>query len=144
MSKLSLIGTYHLVSWENHYASGKVAYPLGPDAQGLINYSPDGYMFVHIMANHRKPHSVVDLFGGDIDEIKYSATTHLSYSGQYELQGNEVVHHVSICSFPNWVNTQQRRAFKFNNGSLLLSAHGVQLGNEKVDAHLVWQRVTDQ
>ena len=141
MNNSSLIGTYQLVSWENHHASGKRSYPMGPDAQGFISYAPDGYMFVHIMANHRKPHTLVDLFGGGIDEIKNSATTHLSYSGRFVLQGNEVIHHVSICSFPNWVNTEQRRAFKFNKGQLLLSAHDVQLSNEKVNAHLVWQRV---
>ncbi len=141
MNSHSLIGTYQLVSWENRDASGKVTYPLGTDAQGFINYSPDGYMFVHIMANHRQAHSTGDLFGGNIFEIKNSATTHLSYSGKFELDGNEVIHHVSICSFPNWVNTKQRRAFKFKNGQLLLSAHGVKLANEKVDAHIVWQRV---
>lgn len=144
MGKHSLIGTYQLVSWENHDASGLVTYPLGPNAQGLINYSQDGYMFVQIMASQRQPHAVIDLFDGDIDEIKHSATTHLSYCGRYELRGNEVIHHVKICSFPNWVNTEQRRAFKFNNGQLLLTARGIQSGNKTVDAYLVWQRVTAQ
>lgn len=88
MRNHSLIGTYHLVSWENRHTSGEVSYPLGPDAQGFINYSPDCYMFVHIMANQRKPHAVGDLFDGDLDEIRRSATTHLSYCGRFELQGN--------------------------------------------------------
>jgi len=142
MNNHSLIGTYHLVSWENRHASGKITHPLGPDAQGFINYSADGYMFVHIMANHRQPHALGDLVGGELAEFKNSASTHLSYCGRFDLQGNEIVHHVSICSFPNWVNTAQRRAFKFNDGRLHLSAHGVQLGSEKVDAYLVWQRAT--
>lgn len=141
MSKHRLIGTYHLVSWENRYASGKVAYPFGADAQGYISYSLDGYMFVHIMANHRKLHTGDDLFDGDIHEIQKSATTHLSYSGRYELQDNEIIHHVSICSFPNWVNTEQRREWRFQNGQLLLIARDIVSGKEKVDAYLIWHPI---
>ncbi len=48
MNNNSLNGTYNLVAWENRHESGKITYPLGPDAQGIITYSPDGYVFVHI------------------------------------------------------------------------------------------------
>jgi hypothetical protein len=142
VSKSNLIGTYQLVSWEHRHESGEVTHPLGPDAQGVISYSQDGYVSVHIMAKNRKAHAAADLFGGEMTEFKNSATTHLSYCGTFEIQGNEVVHHVSICSFPNWVNSQQRRDWEFKNGQLLLTAHGVQVGNEKVGAYLVWQPVT--
>lgn len=118
-----------------------MTYPLGPDAQGIISYSPDGYIFVHIMAKNRTLHTSDDLFGGEITKIKNSATTHLSYCGSFEVQGNEVVHHVSIASFPNWVDSQQRRDWEFKNGQLLLTAHGIQAGNETVGAYLVWQPV---
>ena len=113
------------------------------DEQGFINYSPVGYMFVHIMTNNRNQYAVVDLFDGDIDAIKNSATTHLSYYGRLESQGNKIISQANIYSFPNWVNTEQRRAVEFNNSQLPLSTHGVQLGNEKTDAHLAWQRVTN-
>jgi len=144
MINISLIGTYQLVSWENRHASGKVSYPLGPDAQGFISYTPDGYMFVHLMARNRQPHALDDLFGGKPAELQRSATSHLSYCGRFELDGNDVIHHASVCSYPNWVDTQQRRALKFHDGKLQLSAYGVRLGSETVDAHLVWQRVADQ
>ena len=87
-----LVGTYDLVSWENRYDSGAITYPLGPDAIGFLSYSPDGFMFVHIMANNRKKHSAGDLFGGEVSEISDSATTHKSYCGSYEIAGNEVIH----------------------------------------------------
>ena len=142
MNKHSLVGTYHLISWEIRHESGKVSYPLGPDAQGMISYSQNGYVFVHIMATGRKMHSAGDLFGGEISEIKDSATTHISYCGTYEVQGDEVVHHVTISSFPNWVNSEQRRTCEFKNGRLLLSARRLQVGSETVEAHLIWQPIT--
>lgn len=140
MKKNDLIGTYDLVSWENRHASGDVTYPLGPDAKGVISYSPDGFMFVHIMAGNRKNHSAQDLFGGDESEIKESATTHISYCGSYEIRGNEVIHHVTVSSFPNWVPSEQRRNWEFRDGLLLLSAQGLQVGNDRVGAYLIWKR----
>ena len=137
-----LVGTYNLLSWENRYESGAITYPLGHDAKGVISYAPDGFMFVHIMANNRKNHSVNDLFGGKTSEIKDSATSHISYCGTYEINGNEVIHHVSVSSFPNWVNSEQRRNWHFQDDRLLLSAQGLQVGNEKVGAYLIWKRAT--
>lgn len=82
------------------------------------------------------------MFGGDMSEIRNKATTHLSYGGTFEVQENEVVQNVRICSFPNWANSQQRRHWKFKNGQLQLAAHGVQVVNEIVAAYLVWQPLT--
>lgn len=136
----SLIGTYELVSWENRHESGIITYPLGVDAKGVISYSPDGFVSVHIMANKRKKHSVADLFGGEPAEIANSATTHISYCGRYEITGKEVIHYVSVSSFPNWVSSEQRRNWEFKDDQLLLSAKGLQVGNERVEAYLIWQR----
>ena len=141
MENNKLQGTYNLISWENRHESGKITYPLGPDAKGIISYSPDGFVFVHIMANNRTKHAVSDMFGGEVSEIKDSATTHISYCGTYEIEGNEVIHHVFISSFPNWVLSDQRRKFECNNDQLALSAHGLQVGSEYVDAYLTLRRV---
>ena len=95
------------------------------------------------MANNRNRHSVGDLFGGDISEIKESATTHISYFGTYEVKEKEVIHYVSVSSFPNWVPSEQRRNWEFKNDHLLLSAQGLQVGNEKVGAYLIWRRAKE-
>jgi hypothetical protein len=140
MKNHSLVGTYELVSWENRHESGAITYPLGPDAKGAISYSPDGFVFVHIMAGNRNMHSVGDVFGGEITELRDSATTHISYCGSYEVKDNEVIHYVSVSSFPNWVSSEQRRNWEFQNGHLLLSAQGLQVGDERVGAYLIWRR----
>lgn len=85
MKNNQIIGTYDLVSWEIRYESGDITYPLGPNAKGVISYSSDGFMFVHVMANNRNKHSVADLFGGGDSEIIDSATIHISYCGRYEI-----------------------------------------------------------
>lgn len=144
MKTNNLVGTYDLVSWENRHESGATTYPLGPDAKGIISYSPDGFVFVHIMADNRTNHSTGNLFGGAITEIKNSATTHVSYCGTYEIKEDEVIHHVSVSSFPNWVTSEQRRNWAFQDNHLHLSAPGLQVGNEKVEACLIWRRARIQ
>jgi hypothetical protein len=144
MKNNKLIGTYELISWENRHESGEITYPLGPDAKGVISYSPDGFVFVHINANNRKKHTVDDLFGGDACEVKNSATTHISYSGTYEVVGAEVIHTVSLSSFPNWEPSEQRRSWEFKGDQLLLSVQGLKIGNETVGAFLIWKRATNQ
>ena len=136
-----LVGTYRLLSWENRFDSGRTDYPLGKDAKGIIGYLENGHMFVHIMAADRERVSGADLFGGDEAEFAAATMTHLSYTGTYRIEGDEVIHEVQICSFPNWVGTDQRRRCRFEDGNLLLSAGGLRVGDETATGYLVWQPI---
>lgn len=135
----SLVGTYKLLSWEIRHESGETSYPFGPAAQGMIGYTEDGYIFAHIMAANRKAYSGGDLFGGETSEIVEGANTHISYCGTYQVDGDEVIHTIEICSFPNWIATEQRRHFEFENGNLLLSVQDFHMENERVGSYLIWQ-----
>ena len=96
MNRNSLGGTYELVCWEYRHQSGEISFPLGTDAKGVISYSSDGFVFVHVMANNRSKHAEDDVFGGGIDEVKASATTHISYCGSYLIEESEVIHCISV------------------------------------------------
>ena len=135
----ALIGSYRLLRWENRDQSGAVTYPLGADALGYISYAEDGHVFVHIMAADRQPFSSNDLFGGTDDEIQAAARSHISYCGSYRLEANEVIHRVELCSYPNWIGSEQRRQYQFLDGNLLLSAQGIKIGSSLFEARLLWQ-----
>ena len=139
MKAQTLTGTYRLLSWENRHASGETSYPLGADAKGLITYTEDGYMFVQIMSTSRKAYSDGDMFGGETHEVIDGAKSHISYCGTYRVENSDVIHTVHISSFPNWIATQQRRHFAFENGNLILSAQGLKIGSETVGVYLIWQ-----
>ncbi len=135
--KQSLHGTWELVSRKTVMPDDRRICPLGPDAQGYINDSPDGFMFVHISSQDRAPFQELDLFGGTPAEDSASMKRHVSDAGRVIHSGDEVAHHVTHCSFPNWTGTQQRRNIeKLDDQTLVLSAHGAQIQGHRVTARL--------
>lgn len=56
----SLVGAWTLESYQSRLLEGThIQYPLGPDATGIILYTPDGYMSAQIMRIDR-PHFATD------------------------------------------------------------------------------------
>ena len=145
MNASDFLGKYKLVSWENHDSNGGISYPVGTNPVGVIQYNPDKSVFVNIMSNSRKNHSHGDLFSGDSDEFYSSGISHLSYYGEYYIHAdqNQIVHRLIVCSYPNWVGTEQIRMYKFNNkeNTLTLSVISLPTKDGIVDAHLTWKKV---
>ncbi|CAA0105187.1 Uncharacterised protein [BD1-7 clade bacterium] len=141
MSASPFSGTYRLVSWENRLASGEVLYPMGDNAKGYISYSADGFVWVHIMADARRNQHHANPFECTPEEAVASALSHLSYCGKFEIDGSQIIHHVDICSFPNWVGTPQVRDWSVTDGQLSLSAKGIPFRGQTLDAYLIWAPV---
>lgn len=138
-----LIGTWTLARWYNRTSAGDDIYPLGPDATGYICYSPDGHVFVHLAANGRAPFAVNDPFAATMAEDSAAMKSHITYAGSYEVEGTDVLHHVSQSCCPNWVGTVQRRAVRFEDAdTLILSAGGARFQGHDVTAFVHWTRAT--
>lgn len=140
MKQNHLVGTWRLASWENRSADGQVTYPFGQDAARYITYTEDGYMFVAIMTASRPLFSSEDILGGSTEEKAAAAETYISYCGTYEIQGEKVIHHIEVSSFPNWVGSDQERIFELKEDKLLLSTRPLLLSGRQQTAHLVWER----
>lgn len=138
------VGTWRLLSMETHTDSGRIVYPLGPDARGVVIYSEAGYMNVSIMAGERPFFSSDAGIGqrGTTAELVGAMKSYLSYAGPFEVLDDRVVHHVEISLFPNWIGTDQTRYYRFVDRRLYLSteplaADGVLSGR---GALLSWER----
>ncbi|MHA1559467.1 MAG: lipocalin-like domain-containing protein [Alphaproteobacteria bacterium] len=139
MTTNKLLGTWKLARWYNEAADGTITEPFGPDPVGFISYSHDGYMFAHLAITDRARYAANDMAAGTIDEDSAAMKSHVSYAGSYEIDGNHVVHHVELASFPNWTGTDQRRQIRFESGRLRLSAP-FEYDGAIVTAHAVWEK----
>lgn len=136
-----LIGTWRLVSWENRSIDGQVSYPFGQDTLGYLLYTPDGCMFVALMRPNRTDFVSGDLLKGSPEEKIKAAETYISYCGQYEVQGDTVIHHVELSLFPNWSGGDQERRIELAGNRLILSTRPMSLEGRQQIARLVWERV---
>jgi len=110
--------------WETVVDDKVVGYPLGENASGFIAYHPIGFMSVNISAPNRVRIATEDPFAGDPKLLAVDAKGYLSYCGPFSIVSeNEVIHHLKLCSFENWVGTDQHRyaQLDLNKDTLTLS-----------------------
>ncbi len=139
MNKADISGRWDIVSWEQRYDDGRIAYPMGQQLRGFIEYGPYG-MFC-VVAKAERPHftSGGQWSASDADKaVAYGS--YLTYAGGYEVEGNVIVHQVRHSLFPNWEGGLQRRIAKFQDGLLYLSARLEEGTSEARSANLIWRR----
>jgi hypothetical protein len=138
-----LIGTWRLRSWKTVRTDGSEVHPLGEDATGYIFYNHDGYVSVAIMAAGRVPYRDTDPLGGAPEERSQAISTYVSYAGPFEVSadGDAVIHHIEVSSFPNWVGDDQLRFVKLDGDLLTLSTKPMTFQGVEGTAELVWERV---
>jgi len=143
MNERKFIGTWKLKSFEVKRADGSFVYPSGKNPLGYIMYNTDGYMSVFIVDENRGKFNVDVVptkdFYKTIDDSKKALAfeSFFSYCGHYEVKNDAlIVHHLELCSIPDWVGTAQERIYKFSANILTLSQV-----TPSATAMLVWERV---
>jgi hypothetical protein len=63
--------------------------------------------------------------------------------GTYTIHADQrtVVHHLEMCSIPNWRGSEQLRHFDLHEGQLTLSTPPILLGGAKLVSKLVWAKL---
>ena len=105
---------------EHYTDDGEVGRPFGDAPAGIIIYTAERYMTAVLMHPDRPQFAVNDILGGSADERAAAFLSANAFAGRWELQGEEVVHHLEVCTFPNWVGTEQRRRFSVSDSELTL------------------------
>jgi len=141
MSADLFVGAWRLLSLEARSSTGDVGYPYGQDAAGYLLYSGEGYMSVSVMRARRTSFASPDALQSPAEEKVAAFDTYSSYSGRYEVRGQKVIHHIEICSFPNWTGKEQERFFAFSGDRLTLTAPPMQIGGVEQNLVAIWQRL---
>lgn len=125
----SLIGAWRLVEYKITPANGgEPSYPLGKDADGIIMYTPDGYMSAQLMQKGAPKFAVADLSGGTQEELAEAMKRYLAYSGGFEVKEVDgkphLSHRMQVSSYPNWLGNVQQRVIKLDGEYLQLGTDG--------------------
>lgn len=151
-SREQFIGTWKLVTMTADLGGGRSKEPYGPTPLGYITYT-DGFMHA-ILMNSERPNvgTPVEEFGrrSGVRRLafiirKLTALARHSaammqataYSGEWEIHGDEVVHHVKASVLPDWIGTDLVRSYAFEQDRLTLTSKYP--GGESIT--LVWQKV---
>lgn len=118
---MEIEGTWLLVAWRRIASDGSVSFPLGPDPQGLLTYTRDGYMSIVMVSTGRPSIAGGDPLGGDIEARAQAYSTCLAYTGTYVRNGATVIHYVDQSLYPNWSGTEQPRSITDRDGQLVLT-----------------------
>lgn len=132
-------GSWKLQKWTAESANGEVVYPYGDDAKGVITYDKFGNMAVQVMKNKRPRFLSEDPLNAQAEEVWDAYNGFIAYSGTYEVDTslNKVIHHISLSSFPNWIDQNQIRYYKFDDDHLILSTDLIGVSKHK----LIWRRL---
>lgn len=142
MATNPLAGTWRLKSFHYQTSDGRVVYPYGRDVAGYIVYTDDGHVSVIIESVDRPRQADVgeDYRGGTVQEKASAYDGYLSYAGTYETDGRQVVHHVEVCLFPNWIGTDLVRYPEIKGRTLTLRTVPFTLDGVEQTSYLVWER----
>ncbi|KAI4161795.1 MAG: hypothetical protein LQ342_004628 [Letrouitia transgressa] len=110
-----IVGAWELVKYSAPKEQDRKnnVYPMGEDAQGIIMYTPDGYMSAQIQKSGQPKFQFDDLNAGTEEDLRAVGEHYLAYTGPFYLDESGEVpilhHHMTNCTFPNWLGKSQRR-----------------------------------
>ncbi len=96
-------GNYRLVQYGHEYKKDRKFVPISDFYKGGIYYSEDGFM------------SVIIRFAA---EPKLEDT--VSYSGSYRVEGNRIIHDVTMSARPSYEGQSLERVFRIEGDELVL------------------------
>jgi hypothetical protein len=116
--KKRLVGRWRLVSYQASPDQGEPVYPLGLTAAGVLDYSREGNVSVHIMG-----------------------AGYFAYYGYYTVdeKASTVTHHLELCSDRTLAGASNLRHISLEDGRLVLSG-SMSLDGEPHIIRVVWER----
>lgn len=118
------IGAWYLVDWRIEYSDGGITRPFGEGAHGYIVYSADGTMTASIAKAARPTFAIANARNATAEQKADAFDSYFHYAGAWRIDGEMVVHEVTMSLNPDMTGTEQGRMAVFKGSNeLILSAH---------------------
>jgi hypothetical protein len=144
MKMHSFIGSWQLKAFELRTTKGSCTKPFGDNPKGLLIYTQNGEVSVHLHQTERSLFAKNGYLTGTDSEIKAAFESYIAYYGAYEIDEDKklITHHLHGSILPNQSNTILRRYFEFSNlGTILqLKTEPMQVGEDEMIGVLSWTK----
>ncbi|MFZ1744005.1 MAG: lipocalin-like domain-containing protein [Pontixanthobacter sp.] len=118
------VGAWSLTDWRIEYSDGAVTRPFGEGAHGYIAYAQSGIMTASIAKAERADFGIPNARNASPAQKSEAFDSYFHYAGPWHLEGDYVVHDVTMSLNPDMTGTKQRRLAVFDGkNGLMLSAH---------------------
>ena len=140
-----LVGVWALVSYIDEKPGIQDAHPCGPEPEGFLIYTADGFVSAQLMRPGRLPFSSSGWHHGTPQGYQASGSGYIAYCGRYDVdEEKETVTHIpSVALLPNLIQGRQHRTIDLQGDRLVLRAGGAPVaGGVHVTSRLEWKRIT--
>jgi hypothetical protein len=141
LKKEDMVGVYRGRGDEVVDAAGKVIHSVS-SSNSQIMYTAEGYIGVVSTPSGRKPLANsggrTDLGNATPEELVEATRSVTCYAGHFEVDGDEVHHHIEMALNPSLIGTTLIRRVHFDGPNLTLSARPDAKGQVR---RILWRRV---
>jgi hypothetical protein len=140
----ALIGVWTLRTYSDVTEGGAANYPFGEEANGLLIYTPDGFVSALLMAPDRPNLTGESFTDGTPEQYTSAGRGFIGYVGRFDVDEAQfvVTHSPTVAFAPNMVGSNQRRLVDLQGDVLVLTAeHGLVAGSPPTRSKLEWVRV---
>ena len=135
------LGTWKLISYSREeIGTGIKTDLLGAHPSGFLTYTQDCRMHAILMADERKSPTTVP----PSDQEKMSLyNSMIAYAGTYDIEGNNVHHHVDTSWNQVWVGSTQSRQFRIDGKTLYIKTFPAKsaMDGKESTVVLMWKKV---
>jgi hypothetical protein len=140
----ALIGVWRLREYSDVTEDTAARHPFGQDPDGLLIYTPDGFVSALLMARGRPNLSGNGFTEGTPDQYSAAGRSFIGYTGRYDVDEAKLVvtHRPTVAFVPNMIGSVQQRLVDLQGDVLVLTAEHVQApGVPATKSRLEWVRV---
>ncbi|MEI7875398.1 MAG: lipocalin-like domain-containing protein [Alphaproteobacteria bacterium] len=140
VSARDLIGAWRLESWSLIHDDGRPpVFPLGPEARGMIIYTPGGEVSATLMRAGRTAKTPAS------DAQKATAFGEsFAYAGRYEVRDATVFHSIEIATDPALIGITSTRHIQLDGDRLVLSGPDFTAGTGRTQRIEWWRAASPE
>jgi hypothetical protein len=138
-----LTGVWKLVSYAVEQEGHESRFPFGPEPEGFLIYTPDGFVSAQLMKPARPLFRGHDWLGGTADEYQEAGSGYIAYCGTYQVdeEAETVTHTPLVALVPNLILKPQLRLVTLAGERLTLRTAAIPgAAGASVTSRLEWQR----